>query len=189
MTTREQYTPGPAYGAQVKKDGAEKDKDKWTLILVRELRHSPEKVWQALTAPAQLREWAPFVVDGSLGTVGATVNLTWVGNPTPIETRVTRADAPEVLEYGDIRWELEALGGGTRLTLWHNIDRRFISWGAAGWHIAFDVLDRLLGGTPIDRIAGADAMKFDAWQRLNAEYAKQFGVETRKWTPKAAQKS
>src|SRR6266404_642101 len=72
MSDREQYTPGPASGARVKKEGAQKDKDKWTLILVRELRHSPEKVWQALTDPAHLREWAPFVVDGSLGTVGTT---------------------------------------------------------------------------------------------------------------------
>ncbi len=105
MTDREQYTPGPASGAQVRKDG-----EKWTLILVRELRHSPEKVWQALTDPAHLREWAPFDVDGSLGTVGATVNLTWVGAPTPLATTVTRADAPKLLEYGDIRWELEAFG-------------------------------------------------------------------------------
>ena len=57
--------------------------EKWTLILVRELRHSPEKVWQALTDPAQLREWAPFDADGSLGTVGSTVKLTTVGAPTP----------------------------------------------------------------------------------------------------------
>jgi uncharacterized protein YndB with AHSA1/START domain len=55
VTVREQYTPGPASGAQIRKDG-----EKWTLILVRELRHSPEKVWQALTDPAHLREWAPF---------------------------------------------------------------------------------------------------------------------------------
>src|SRR5215470_15084883 len=184
MTDREQYTPGPASGAQVRKDG-----EKWTLILVRELRHSPEKVWQALTDPAQLREWAPFVVDRGLGAVGTTVNLTWVGTPTLLETRVTRADAPKLLEYNDTRWELEALGGGTRLTLWHNIDRRFISWGAAAWHIAFDVLDRLLSGTPIGRLAGADAMKFAGWQRLVAEYAKQFGATTPNWQPQAAQKS
>src|SRR2546430_2592887 len=171
--------PDPAYGAKVKKDGPQKDK--WTLILVRELRHSPEKVWQALTDQAQLGEWAPFVTDGSLGAVG-TVNLTWVGTPTPIEIKVTRAEAPKVLEYGDQRWELEPFAGGTRLTLWHAIDRRYISWGAAGWHIAFDVLDRLLSGTPIGRIAGADAMKFDGWQRLNAEYAKQFSVETPNWS-------
>ena len=183
MNYREQYTPGPASGAHIRKDG-----EKWTLILVRELRHSPEKVWQALTDPAHLREWAPFDTDGSLGTVG-TVKLTWVGTPMPLETRVTRADAPRVLEYNDTRWELEALGGGTRLTLWHNIDRRFISWGAAGWHISFDVLDRLLSGTPIGRIVDAEAMKFDGWQRLKSEYAKQFGVETPNWPPKAAQNS
>ena len=173
MTDRDQYTPGPAGGAQVRKD-----REKWTLILVRELRHPPEKVWQALTDPAHLREWAPFEVDGSLDTVGSTVKLTWVGTATPLETKVTRADASKVLEYNDIRWELEAFGGGTRLTLWTNIDRRFVSMGAAGWHIAFDVLDRLLSGTPIGRIAGGDAMKFGGWQRLNSEYAKQFGVET-----------
>ena len=117
------------------------------------------------------------------------MKLTWVGTPTPLETTVTRADAPEVLEYGDIRWELEAIGGGTRLTLWHNIDRRFISWGAAGWHICFDVLDHLLSGTPIGRMVGGEAMKFEGWQRLNAEYAKQFGIETPNRPPRAAQKS
>src|SRR5262245_57527970 len=180
MTDREQYTPGPASGAQVRKDG-----ETWTLILVRELRHSPEKVWQALTEPAHLREWAPFEADRSLGTVGTTVNLTWVGTPTPIETRVTRADAPKLLEYNDTRWELEAIGRGTRLTLWHKIDRRFISMGAAGWHICFDVLDHLLSGTPIGRIAGGEAIKFGGWQRLNAEYAKQFGVEIPSWPPKS----
>jgi len=183
MEARERYVPGPARGAQVKKGG-----EKWTLILVRELRHPPEKVWQALTDPAHLREWAPFIVDGSLATVG-TVNVTWVGNPTPLETRVTRADAPKLLEYGDARWELEAVGGGTRLTLWHNIDRRFIAWGAAGWHIAFDVLDHLLSGNPIGRIVGAEVMKLEGWQRLNAEYAKQFGIETPNRPPQAGQKS
>ena len=169
------YTPGPASGAEVRKDG-----EKWTLILVRELRHAPEKVWQALTDPAQLREWAPFNADGSLGAVGM-VKLTWVGTGRTLETKVTRADAPRMLECGDMRWELEATAGGTRLTLWHSIDRRFISMGAAGWHISLDVLDRHLNGTPIPRIAGPEAMKFSSWRRLNAEYAKQFGIEVPEW--------
>ena len=172
MTDRDRYTPGPASDAEVLRDG-----EKWTLVLVRQLRHSPEKVWQALTDPANLREWAPFEADGSLATSGATVNLTWVGTGRLQVTKVTRADAPAALEYGDIRWELEALGNGTRLTLWHKIDHRFISWGAAGWHICFDVLDRLLGGTPIGRIAGAGAMQFGGWRRLTAEYATQFGLK------------
>ncbi|HEV7838686.1 MAG TPA: SRPBCC family protein, partial [Gemmatimonadaceae bacterium] len=144
MTDRLQYTPGPANGARVQKDG-----EKWTLVLVRELRHRPEKVWQALVDPAQLREWAPFDASANLGTAGRAVKLTTVGAPAlhVTETTVTRADAPKVLEYNwgdfDMRWELKPLGAGTRLTLWTNIDRRFISMGAAGWHIAFDVLDRL----------------------------------------------
>ena len=186
MTEREHYAPGPASGAQVQKNG-----DTWTLVLVRELRHSPDKVWKALTDPAQLREWAPFDADADLGTAGQSVKLTTVGAPRPHVTDiiVTRADAPHVLEYswnGDMRWELEAVGDGTRLTLWANIDRRFISMGAAGWHICFDVLDHLLSGTPLGRMVAGDALKFGGWQRLNAEYAKQFGVEPPSWPPQAA---
>lgn len=183
MTTdRERYAPGPASGAQVQKEG-----DKWALVLVRELRHSPEKVWKALTDPAQLREWAPFDADGSLGTAGNTVKLTTVGAPAlhVTETRVTRADAPRTLEYNwggnDMRWELEPLGGGTRLTLWTSIDRRFIAMGAAGWHVCFDVLERMLDDHPIGRIVGPEALKFPGWQRLNAEYAQQFGIEAPRW--------
>jgi len=180
MMSHAEYIPGPASGADIRKN----DGEKWTLILVRNLRHSPEKIWQALTDPIHLRQWAPFDVDGSLDAVGKTVKLTWVGAPAPIETRVTKVDPPEVLEYGDIRWELEASDGGTRLTLWINIDRRFISWGAAGWHVAFDVLDRLLSGTPIGRLAAGNIAMLAGWQRLTTEYAKQFGVEAPKWTPR-----
>ena len=110
MTEREQYTPGPASAAQVRKDG-----EKWTLVLVRELRHSPEKVWQALTDPAQLREWAPFDADGSLGTGGTTVKLTTVGAPTPqvSETTVTRADAPKLLRV-QLGWQRHPVGARTR---------------------------------------------------------------------------
>ena len=180
MTTQQrQYAPGHARGAEVRKDG-----EKWTLILVRELRHPLEKVWQALTDPAHLREWAPFDVDRSLATVG-TAKLTWVGAPHPQEIRVTRADAPLRLEYDDTRWELEAVDEGTRLTLWHNIDRRFIAWGAAGWHISFDVLERRLAGEGIGRIVGPAAMKNEGWQRLVAEYAEQFDVEAPGWPSNA----
>ena len=191
MTDLQQYTPGPAFGAQIRKDRGPSGEEKWTLILVRQLRHSPEKVWQALIDPAHLREWAPFDADGSLGAAGNTVKLTTVGAPTlhVTETKVTRADAPEVLEYnwGDLsmRWELEASGGGTRLTLWTNIGRRFMAMGAAGWHICFDVLDRLLSGTPIGRFAGPEARKFAGWHRLTAEYAKQFAIETSGSLPNA----
>src|SRR5438876_6167596 len=142
MSSREQYAPGAASGAEVRKDG-----EKWTLVLVRDLPRPPAKVWKALTDPEHLRESAPFASDRNLGAVG-TAKLSTVGAPTPYvsETHVKRADAPRALEYdwggGGIRWGLEPLGGGTRLTLWANIDRRFIAVVSAGWHIWFGVLDR-----------------------------------------------
>jgi len=185
MSSRESYKPGPAAGAEIRKDG-----EKWTLIVVRDLKHPPAKVWDALTDPAQLREWAPFDADRSLSSMGP-VKLSTVGMPTPqvSETRVTRADAPKLLQYqwgdNEMRWKLEPLGAGTRLTLWHNIDRGFISMGAAGWHICFDVLDRFLAAEPIGRVVGGEAMKFE-WPRLNAEYAKQFGLEAPNWPPKGS---
>jgi uncharacterized protein YndB with AHSA1/START domain len=176
MSNRQSYMPGPATGAEVRKEG-----DTWTLVLTRDLRHPQAKVWQALTDPAELREWAPFDADQSLARVGS-VKLSTVGTPQVSETTVKRADAPNVLEYswggGDLRWELEPHGNGTRLTLWHNINRNYISWGAAGWHICFDVLERLLAGEPMGRMVGPDVMHFDGWQRLKDEYAKQFGLDT-----------
>ena len=179
MSARAQYMPGPASGAKIKKDG-----DNWTLVLVRELNHPPAKVWKALTDPAELRQWAPFDSDRNLGSVG-TAKLTTVGAPTPqvSETKVTHADAPKLLEFNwggqALRWQLEPRGAnGTTLTLWHNIDRRYISMGAAGWHICFDVMQHYLDGDPIGRMVGMETMKFAGWQRLNAEYAKQFGIES-----------
>ena len=76
---------------------------------------STGKVWQALTDPADLREWAPFDADRNLGAVG-TAKLSTVGAPTAqvSETTIKRADAPKLLEYSwggqDLRWELEPLG-------------------------------------------------------------------------------
>ncbi|PMS17079.1 polyketide cyclase [Trinickia dabaoshanensis] len=175
MSTRDAYKPGPAAGAHVNKDG-----ENWTLVVVRDLRHTPEKVWKALTDPASLREWAPFDADKNLGIVGP-VRLSTVGTPAPVvsETRVTRAEAPKLLEYrwgdNDMRWTLEPQGSGTRLTLWHNIDRNFIAMGAAGWQICLDVLERFVDEAPIGRIVGGEAMKFD-WPRLNEEYTRAFGL-------------
>ena len=128
MSAQAQYTPGPASGAQVRKEG-----EKWTSFSPECCATRRNKVWQTLTGPEHLREWAPFDADRSLGAVAARVKLTTVGAPAPrvTETIVKRAEAPKALEYtwGDfnVRWQLQPLAGGTRLTPWTNIGQRFIS--------------------------------------------------------------
>lgn len=175
MNRRDSYRPGPADLAHVERDG-----EHWTLVVVRQLRHRPEAVWQALTDPGQLREWAPFDADAPLVTAGRKVRLSTVGTPAAMvsETEITRADEPHWLEYrwgdGLLRWQLEDFDGGTRLTLWHGIDRRFIAMGAAGWQICLDVLEQALAGTPLGRMVGPGMMQFEGWQRLQADYARQF---------------
>lgn len=182
MNNSAPYSPGPAVGAVVQKDG-----DRWTLAIVRELRHSPENVWQALTEPDELKEWSPFDADKNLGQTGVTVKLTTVGAPgqNPAETTVTQAIPPKLLIFkwgdNDVRWELEPQGSGTRLSLWTNIPKNFVSMGAAGWHICLDVLDLYLSETPVGRRVGMELMQDEGWQRLNREYAAQFGVEPPQW--------
>src|SRR5690606_3183793 len=70
-TMSSRYRPGPAAAALTSKEG-----ENWTFVLERNLRHPPEKVWDALTDPAHLGRWAPFDADGNLGVAGSTVTLT-----------------------------------------------------------------------------------------------------------------
>ena len=176
MTTRDDYQPGPANLARVVQEGGQS-----ILVVARQLPQPPGTVWHALTDPAQLQAWAPFDADGNLGHAGATVKLSTVGTPMVSDTTIKRADAPHLLEYrwgdGNLRWELEARDGGTRLTLRHSADQRFMAMGAAGWQICLDVLDHALAGTPLGRMVGPQTMQFAGWQRLNADYARQFGLD------------
>jgi len=90
------------------------------------------------------------------------------------------------LEYTDTRWELEAFGGGTRLSLWHNIDRRFISMGACRMAHLFRCSGSPSQWKPHQPHRRRRGYEVHGWQRLNAEYAKQFGIKAPNWPPQAA---
>lgn len=151
------------------------ERDRWTLVFVRDLKHPPEKVWAALTEPGQLAEWAPFTADRDLGAAGAaTLTMIDGGASEGMPAVVRRAERPTLLEYlwGDdlLRWELASTGPGTRLTLRHTIqDRDSLSKMAAGWHLCLDVAERLLDGNPIGAIRGQEAMDF-GWEKLRDAY-------------------
>ncbi|MFI7488592.1 SRPBCC family protein [Micromonospora echinaurantiaca] len=172
---RDSFRPSPP--AEVRAEPADGGA---TLVFVRDLRHPPEAVWAALTDPARLREWAPFLADRDLGSPGAAV-LTMVDGETTedLPATVRRAEPPHLLEYswGDdlLRWELTPTATGTRLTLRHTVTERGIApMVAAGWHICLDVAEHLLDGDPVGAIRGAEAKEF-GWAELRDAYATRLG--------------
>jgi uncharacterized protein YndB with AHSA1/START domain len=167
------FDPGPLAEVQYRPEG-----DRWTLVFVRTLRHPPERVWEALTEPDRLREWAPYDADRNLDGLGQ-ATLTMVDGDTreELDAEVTRADRPTLLEYswgGDnLRWELSSEGSGTRLTLRHTVaDRDLGPKVAAGWHLCIEVAARRLDGEPVGPIRGQDAMSY-GWQELHDTYAER----------------
>ncbi|SCG44749.1 SRPBCC family protein [Micromonospora humi] len=170
---RDDFRPGPL--ADVDRVPVD---DRWDLVLVRELRHPPEKVWAALTDPGQLAEWAPFLADRDLGRPGDATLSTVDGDRThPAPATVLRADRPSVLEHtwgdGLLRWDLNPTGAGTTLTLRHRIDRPDLApMVAAGWHLCLDVAGHLLDGDPVGPIRGAEAKDF-GWAELRDAYAER----------------
>jgi uncharacterized protein YndB with AHSA1/START domain len=155
--------------------------DQWTLVFVRSLRHSPDRVWAALTEPAQLNEWAPYTAGRDLGSPGeATLTMIDGDVAEDLTATVTRAEPPALLEYtwgtDLLRWELAPTTEGTRLTLLHTIkDRDWVPKLAAGWHLCLDVAERLLDGRPVGAIRGSEALEF-GWGRLNEAYAARLGI-------------
>jgi uncharacterized protein YndB with AHSA1/START domain len=167
------FDPGPA--AEVAYTATEDGR--WTLRFVRDLHHPPERVWRMLTEPGHLARWAPYTADRDLGTTGpAVLSMIDGETPHPLAAEVLVADRPRLLAYtwgkDHLKWELEAVGGGTRLTLWHTLaDRDFISKVAAGWHQCVRVMELDLGGAPHPPVRGQDALNY-GWTELEADYRK-----------------
>ena len=167
-------TSEPLADASVVPDG-----DAWTLIFVRDLRHPPKVVWAALTDPAELDRWAPFAASRDLGATGdATLSMVDGAEREELPAVVRRVEEPVLLEYswGDdlLRWELAATAGGTRLTLRHTLRTPDISDRvAAGWHLCFDQLDKVVAGEPVAAVRGQAALDH-GWEELRARYAARF---------------
>jgi uncharacterized protein YndB with AHSA1/START domain len=178
---RADFEPGPLAGVDCRAN-----EDRWTLVFVRDLRHPPEKVWAALTDPAQLREWSPYVADRDLGSTGD-ATLTMIGADTPegLRASVRRAEPTRLLEYtwgtDVLRWELAATDSGTQLTLRHTVENRdWIPKVAAGWHLCLVVAEHLLDGQPIGAIRGEDARNF-GWEALHDAYAEKLAIAGSGW--------
>jgi len=111
----------------------------------RRLAHAPERVWRAVTEPAELAQWfvAPVGWTPALGE-------TFEGGGQSGE--ITALDAPRRLawSWGQERYafELAADGDGTRLVFTHVFDPSYgpAAQHAAGWESYLDRLEAMLDG-------------------------------------------
>jgi uncharacterized protein YndB with AHSA1/START domain len=144
-------------------------------------RHYPqpiERVWAALTTPAQLAQWfAP----GEIALIpGGEVHLAFTDGEGVIEGTVTALAPPHLLEFtwtdhgkdlGIVRWELAARDNGTQLVLIHTISNAARDFGLpamAGWHMMLRRLAALLDSRPVPPLG-------EGWQEFHDHYA-QTGV-------------
>lgn len=139
----------------------------------RRYRHSLERVWRAVSDPAEMGRWFPSDVVGDRA-VGADLvfddeahraEARAAGEPTRTDGPVFRGtvvtyDPPKVFSFtwgGELlRIELHPDGDGTRLVFTHVLSHPSVAArNGAGWHACLAELDRLLGAPVPD---GADDM-------------------------------
>ena len=171
----EDFDPGPL--AEVSSRELE---GRPTLVLSRHVRHSPERVWVALTVPDELCKWAPFFSSRDLSEPGDARLKPTSGDSEESASVVRQSVFPSLLEYtwgNDVlRWELEPEGTGTRLRLFHTVQGPdWLPRVAADWHLCVLVAERLLDGNPIGRIGGKNAKDY-GWDNLHGLYARALGI-------------
>ena len=108
---REELPPPPKHSPLATFDS------RYAMRHIRVFEHPVELVWSAVTDPEQMEAWMlPHITVEPR--IGGRVTFTWGGTPdSPFEHTILEWDPPRVVDYGGLRFELEALGGSrTRLT-------------------------------------------------------------------------
>jgi uncharacterized protein YndB with AHSA1/START domain len=147
------------------------------LRFTRRLRHSPEKVWRALTEPGDLAAWFPTEIEGERA-AGASLRFSFRhGEGPPMVGEMLRYEPPSVLEFRwgndeTLRFELQADGDGSLLTFVDTFDELGkAARDAAGWHTCLDILAYHLDGHPAPWTSG------QRWQQVHPAYVERFGPE------------
>lgn len=157
-----------------------------TLRFERRLRHSPAKVWRAVTDPAELRHWFPAEVEAELRP-GAPMRFTFP-DEAPVEPdwdgEVLEVDEPKVFmfRWGEdvVRMELIPDGDGCRLVFTQTIGGGQVGLLAAGraatgWDACLDQL--------VAQLDGATAPERTDWLTPTEHYIEKFGLGAGTATP------
>jgi uncharacterized protein YndB with AHSA1/START domain len=140
------------------------------LRLERYLPHPVERVWRAVSEPAEVRRWMPAAADWTL-TLGAEFELG--GQPG----QITELDPPHLIGWtfgaDRFRCKLQAKGDGCALVFTHIFsDAAPAAQTAAGWECYLDRLDA--------QLAGQDLSEERAHQPVgerHERYAARFGLD------------
>ncbi len=154
------------------------DGERPALRLERRLKHAPEKVWHAITDPAELEHWFPAKVAVELRAGGA-IRFTFPGEDRTTTGRVVTADPPREFTFvwndDTLRWLISPDGDGSLLEFTHTFGRgepaiAKLAAGrtAAGWDVCLDALDARLG----DRASAQPRQ----WHERMASYVEEFGL-------------
>ena len=148
--------------------------DRSTLRFDRVLAHGRDRVWEAVTDPAELEQWFPAAVAYE-PRVGAPMQFDFGGehglDVWPGE--VLEWDPPHGFAFlwgqDELRFELSDHGDGTRLVFTHSFPHEPGKPGrdAAGWAACFESFDALLDGR--------EKPGPDTWREHAERYADEFG--------------
>jgi uncharacterized protein YndB with AHSA1/START domain len=148
----------------------------------RRLAHPAERVWTALTEPAELAHWFPATIEAELK-VGAPVRFKFENTDIePGTGEIIELEPPRIFAYrwgeSTLRWELVPDGAGCRLLFTHTLgggapwgDVRSAARHAAGWDVCFDHLAAQLDGRP----GGSGGA---GWFERFEPYVEEFGLDT-----------
>ena len=136
----------------------------------RTLPHSVERVWRAISEPAELECWFPAAADWTPATGGTFEAYGATGE-------VTEVDAPHRLAwiFGGERYsfELAAQEDGCRLIFTHVFDDRALAaQTAAGWETYLSRLEPHLAGGYL-----SEEEAHEPWEEVHERYAERFGVD------------
>jgi uncharacterized protein YndB with AHSA1/START domain len=154
----------------------ERQEGKDVLRFERRLAHPVERVWAALTDPAQLIAWWG---DAEVELVeGGRFTMRWLntddeGEAFVMHATVTRLEAPTLLEtegdaHGVLRWELQPDADGTLLRFSSTLElpEEYRSRTLAGWHFHLDALADVLEGHEVDLVNLPD----ERWEKIHEQY-------------------
>ena len=150
------------------------------LRMERRLAHDPERVWAAITEPDELSVWfaSEVVYEQEVGApmqfvFGDDVDETKDMAEADFHGQVLEFDPPRrfVFSWNQERIEFEVVpdGEGCRLSFTHAfVPPEQATEAAAGWHVCFDALEELLGGTQTTRLP--HAVVKERWEAVHPDY-------------------